>query len=39
MDASISYQKDLGYDKKVKLVLAKEENKVYVVNLTSDSEK
>lgn len=33
--ASIIYEKDLGYDKNVTLTLVKEENKMYVVNLTS----
>lgn len=34
--ARITYQKDLGYDKEVSLTIAKEENKLYVVNLTSE---
>lgn len=34
--ATLAYQKDLGYDKNVKLTLVKEENKLYVVNLTSE---
>lgn len=36
--ATIAYQKDLGYDKNVKLTLVKEENKLYVVNLTSEED-
>lgn len=36
--ATITYQKDLGYDKKVKLTLTKEETKLYVVNLTSEED-
>lgn len=35
---TITYQKDLGYDKNVKLTLVKEENKLYVVNLTSEED-
>lgn len=35
IDATISYQKDLGYDKNVNLTLVKEENKIYVVKLTN----
>lgn len=34
--ATLTYQKDLGYDKNVKLTLVKEENKLYVVNVTSE---
>ena len=36
INATLTYQKDLGYDKQVKLTLVKEENKLYVVNLTGD---
>lgn len=36
--ATMNYQKDLGYDKRVKLTLTKEENKLYVVNLTSEKD-
>ena len=36
VSATIYYQKDLGYDKKVDLTLVKDENKVYVVNLVTD---
>ena len=36
LDLTISYERDLGYDKKVTLTLAKEDNKLYVVNLTSN---
>lgn len=36
--ATLTYQKDLGYDKNVKLTLVKEENKLYVVNLTSEED-
>lgn len=36
--ATMNYQKDLGYDKSVKLTLTKEENKLYVVNLTSEED-
>lgn len=35
VQATISYKKDLGYDKKVTLTLVKENNKIYVVNLSS----
>lgn len=35
VSANITYEKDLGYDKEVTLTLAKEENKLYVVNLAS----
>ena len=31
IDVFISYEKDLGYDKKITLTLVKEENKIYVV--------
>ena len=34
LQMTIFYQKDLGYDKDVTLTIAKEENKLYVVNLT-----
>lgn len=34
--ATLTYQKDLEYDKNVKLTLVKEENKLYVVNVTSE---
>lgn len=34
--ANIFYKKDLGYDKKVSLTIVKEENKLYVVNLTTE---
>lgn len=33
INASITYQKDLGYDKNVLLTLVKEDNKLYVVNV------
>lgn len=36
VNANITYQKDLGYDKKVILTLVKEENKLYVVNITTN---
>lgn len=39
MNATITYQKDLGYDKIVKVTVAKDKDKVFVVNLTSSNEK
>lgn len=38
LDVSMTYQKDLGYDKKVKVTLTKEENKLYVVNLATQED-
>lgn len=38
LELSISYEKDLGYDENVSLTIAKEENKLYVVNLTNNVE-
>ncbi len=35
LDITISYEKELGYDEHITLTIAKEENKLYVVNLTS----
>lgn len=35
INADITYKKDLGYDTHVILTLVKEENKIYVVNLTN----
>lgn len=35
VEATITYQKDLGYDKNVSLTIVKEDNKLYVVNLTN----
>lgn len=34
--ATITYKKDLGYDKNVAVTLVKEDNKMYVVNLTNE---
>jgi len=38
INVTITYQKDLGYDKNVTLTLVKEENKMYVVNITSEED-
>lgn len=35
--AKISYEKDLGYDEEVEVILVKEDYKLYVVNLSSKS--
>lgn len=37
INAEITYKKDLGYDTHVILTLVKEENKIYVVNLTNNN--
>lgn len=35
IDLKISYEKDLGYDEKVKITLVKEDKKIYVVSITN----